>query len=64
MAEGNERTDYVSISNTIIGFILLITLVISTLASVFSVEIVFLVLSFLGVLGAFMSYFLSNVEAE
>ncbi|WP_435414943.1 MFS transporter [Polaribacter aestuariivivens] len=64
MAEGNKRTDYVSVSNTIIGLILLVTGGISALASLFSVELVLLVLSMFGILGAFLSYKLPNVEAE
>ena len=64
MAEGNKRTDYVSVSNTIIGLILLVTGGISALASLFSVELVLLVLSMFGILGAFLSYKLHNVEAE
>ncbi|SFZ91590.1 MFS-type transporter involved in bile tolerance, Atg22 family [Flaviramulus basaltis] len=62
MAEGNKRTDYVSISNTIIGLILLITGGISALASMISTEGIILVLSLLGVLGAYKSYKLPNVE--
>ncbi|QTE23107.1 MFS transporter [Polaribacter cellanae] len=63
MAEGNKRTDYVAVSNTIIGLILLVTGGISALASILSVELVLLVLSLFGLLGAFMSYKLPNVEA-
>ena len=62
MAGGNKRTDYVSVSNTIIGFILLITGGISAAASVISTEGVILILSLFGVLGAYRSYRLPNVE--
>ena len=62
MAEGNKRTDYVSVSNTLIGAILLLTGGVSALASVVSVEGVILVLSLLGIVGAFVSYRLPNVE--
>ncbi len=62
MASGNKRTDYVSISNTIIGFILLITGGISALASLISTEGVILVLSLFGIFGAYRSYRLPNVE--
>ena len=64
MAEGNQRTDFVAISNTIIGFILLITGGLSALASIFSIEAVLLFLSIFGLLGAYKSYQLPNVEAE
>ncbi|MFC4269313.1 MFS transporter [Polaribacter marinivivus] len=62
MAEGNKRTDFVAISNTIIGLILLITGGLSALASIFSVEAVLLLLSLFGVFGAYRSYQLPNVE--
>lgn len=62
MASGNQRTDYVSVSNTVIGAILLITGGLSALASMVSVEGVILVLSLLGVAGAIVSYRLPNVE--
>ncbi|GGW44344.1 MFS transporter [Arenibacter certesii] len=62
MAGGNKRTDYVSVSNTIIGLILLVTGGISAVASIISIEGVILVLSLFGVLGAYKSYKLPNVE--
>lgn len=62
MAEGNKRTDFVAISNTIIGLILLITGGLSALASIFSAEAVLLLLSLFGVFGAYKSYQLPNVE--
>ncbi|MFI8378303.1 MFS transporter [Leeuwenhoekiella sp. NPDC079379] len=62
MAEGNRRTDYVAVSNTLIGFILLITGGISALASLISVEGIIAVLSGLGILGAIKSATLPNVE--
>ena len=62
MANGNERTDYVATSNTLIGLILLITGGISALVSVFSVEGIILALSISGVLGAMVSARLPKVE--
>ncbi|MCW8850885.1 MAG: MFS transporter [Melioribacteraceae bacterium] len=62
MAKGNKRTDYVSVSNTIIGLVLLITGGVSALASVISAEGVLLVLSLFGLAGAFTSHKLPNVE--
>lgn len=62
MAGGNKRTDYVSVSNTLIGLILLITGAISALAALISTEGVILVLSLMGIVGAFRSYRLPNVE--
>ena len=62
MAGGNKRTDYVAVSNTVIGIILLITGGISALISIFSTEIVILILSSFGLLGAFTSFKLPEVE--
>ncbi|WP_430466502.1 MFS transporter [Winogradskyella ouciana] len=62
MANGNERTNYVAVSNTIIGVILLITGGLSALVSVLSIEGVILGLSLLGLLGAYRSYKLPDVE--
>ncbi len=62
MAGGNKRTDYVAVSNTIIGFILLITGGISATAAAISTEGIILVLSLFGVAGAYVSSKLPNVE--
>lgn len=62
MAGGNKRTDYVAVSNTIIGLVLLITGGISALASVISSEGIILVLSLFGLAGAWSSYRLPDVE--
>lgn len=63
MATGNNRTNYVSVSNTVIGLILLVTGGLSALVSLISIEGVILVLSLFGLLGAYQSYRLPNVEA-
>lgn len=62
MAGGNKRTDYVAVSNTLIGIILLITGGISALASIFSVEGIILVLSLFGIAGAYTSSKLPDVQ--
>ncbi len=62
MAGGNKRTDYVAVSNTVIGFILLITGGISALASIISPEGIILVLSLFGLAGAYASAKLPEVE--
>lgn len=64
MATGNDRTNFVSVSNTVIGIILLFTAGLSALVSYFSVEEVVLILSLLGLLGAYRSFNLPNVESE
>lgn len=62
MAGGNKRTDYVAVSNTVIGLVLLITGGISALASVISSEGIILILSMFGLAGAWSSFRLPNVE--
>ena len=62
IASGNERTDYVSTSNTIVGFILLIFGGISALISITSIEAIIFVLSVSGILGCIASTKLPNAE--
>jgi MFS family permease len=62
LAGGNKRTDYVAVSNTVIGVILLITGGISALASMISTKGIILVLSLFGIAGAITSSKLPNVE--
>lgn len=62
MAGGNKRTDYVAVSNTVIGVILLITGGISALVSLISPESVILILSLFGIVGAYFSFSLPEVE--
>ena len=51
IAEGNRRTDYVAVSNTAIGAILLLTGALGALAASFSVPLVILGLSSMGLAG-------------
>jgi len=62
MAGGNRRTDYVAVSNTIIGVVLLITGGISALASFIPAEGIILILSLFGLAGAFTGQKLPEVE--
>lgn len=62
MAGGNKRTDYVAVSNTVIGLVLLITGGISALASVISPVGIILILSLFGLAGAVTSHRLPSVE--
>lgn len=64
MARGNKRTDYVAVSNTIIGIILLITGGISALASMISPESIILLLSLFGLAGAYISVKLPDVQKD
>jgi hypothetical protein len=61
LAQGNRRTDYVAVSNTVIGVILLVLGSLGALAQAFSVPIVVLVLSMLGLFGAALSRWLPEV---
>lgn len=62
LAKGDRRTDYVAVSNTLIGIILLITGGITALLSVVSPEFVILILSLFGFAGAYMSLKLPEVD--
>jgi hypothetical protein len=61
LADGNRRTDYVAVSNTVIGFALLALGGMGAVAQVLSVPFVILVLSVLGLAGAAMSWSLPEV---
>lgn len=62
MAKGNQRTDYVSVSNTLIGGILLLTGFISMLAPWIGVNGIILILSVMGFMGSWMALQLPEVE--
>jgi len=62
MAGGNKRTDYVAVSNTVIGFILLLAGAIGALASFLSPQGIILILSIFGFFGALTSKRLPDVE--
>ncbi|XOB60982.1 MFS transporter [Campylobacterota bacterium DY0563] len=62
LAEGNKRTDYVAVSNTLIGIILLFSGLIGTLSSIISLAGVILFLSILGVIGIVLAYNLPEIE--
>lgn len=61
LAAGNKRTDYVAVSNSVIGVVLLILGGMGALAQLVSVPFVILVLSVLGLAGAAMSRMLPEV---
>lgn len=62
MAEGNKRTDYVSVSNTVIGVLLLMLGSIGLLESFLSTAELILLYSGLGFLGAMSALFLPKTE--
>jgi hypothetical protein len=61
LASGNRRTDYVAVSNSVIGVVLLLLGGMGAVAQLFSVPFVILALSFLGLGGAAMSWSLPEV---
>ena len=61
LALGNRRTDYVAVSNSVIGVALLLLGSMGAVAQAFSVPLVILVLSAFGLGGAFMSWRLPEV---
>ncbi|WP_300428044.1 MFS transporter [uncultured Thalassolituus sp.] len=64
MAEGNRRTDYVSVGNTLIGVILLLMGFISALEPWIGISGVILVLSLMGLAGSLMASRLPEVEQD
>ena len=62
LAGGNRRTDYVAVSNSVIGIVLLLVGLAGLLAQALSVSGVVLLLSIFGLLGAWLS--LRLVETE
>jgi len=61
LAGGNKRTDYVAVSNTVIGFVLLAAGAIGALSSIISISGVIIVLAAMGLAGAWMSSRLPEV---
>jgi hypothetical protein len=62
MAQGNKRTDYVSVSNTVIGILLLMLGSIGLLEVFLSTAQLILLYSLLGLLGAISAIFLPQAE--
>lgn len=61
LATGNKRTDYVAVSNTIIGIILFFTGFIGVLSSFIGLNGIILLLSVVGLIGIIISAFLPDV---
>ena len=64
LATGNRRTDYVAVSNSVIGVVLLLLGGMGAVAQAFSVPVVVLALSLLGLAGAAVSRSLPEVEGR
>lgn len=62
MATGNQRTDYVAVSNSVIGLALLGVGGVGALASLLSISIAILLLSAMGLAGGIMALSLPEVE--
>ena len=62
LADGNRRTDYVAVSNTFIGLLLLLAGVTGALSAYLSLAGIVLLLSCIGLLGAVLSARLNEVE--
>lgn len=62
-AQGNQRIAYVSISNSVIGLLLLFVGVVTSLFSLISISAALLALSIMGVVGAYLSYRLPHTES-
>lgn len=62
IASGNRRTDYVAVSNTLIGVLLLVTGAISAVAAMVSVEAVILLLGISGLVGTWMAWRMPEAE--
>ncbi|MFW5816227.1 MAG: MFS transporter [Wenzhouxiangella sp.] len=61
LAGGNKRTDYVSVSNTVIGVVLLLTGGVGALTSIMPVSGVIVILAAMGLAGAWLSARLPEV---
>ncbi len=55
MAGGNKRTDYVAVSNTVIGALLLLTGLLGSLSSLISIQLTIVLLGLAGLMGAALS---------
>jgi hypothetical protein len=63
LAEGNKRTDYIAVSNTAMGLILLVAGAVTAAAASFGPEVALLLLAGLGVLGVLVAASLPEVSA-
>lgn len=64
LADGNKRTDYVAVSNTIIGIVLLFTGFIGVLSSIIGLNGIILLLSIVGIIGITLASKLPEVQED
>lgn len=62
LAGGNRRTDYVAVSNTVIGIVLLLTGSVGALTTVLPTSGIILILAAMGLSGAWMSAYLPETQ--
>ncbi|WP_419147083.1 MFS transporter [Pseudoalteromonas 'SMAR'] len=61
MAEGNKRTSYVTLSNTIIGLVLLLTSLMGAVAAIYSIEVLLILYVCITIAGVTVTAKLDNV---
>tara|TARA_B100001063_G_scaffold218150_1_gene221296 strand:+ start:2297 stop:3613 length:1317 start_codon:yes stop_codon:yes gene_type:complete len=64
LADGNKRTDYVAVSNTIIGIVLLFAGFVGSLSSTIGLNGIILLLSIIGVIGIILALKLPEVQED
>jgi len=64
LAGGNKRTDYIAVSNTIIGVLLLVTGLIGFMTEIVSLSVVILILAAMGLAGSFLSARLPEISDD
>ena len=64
LAGGNKRTDYVAVSNTVIGIVLLFTGFIGVLSSIIGLSGIIFLLSIMGLIGIILASKLPEIEEE
>jgi len=64
LAGGNKRTEYVAVSNTLIGLILLIAGSVGLLSEIVPLSVVILILAVMGLAGSFMSSRLPEISDD
>lgn len=62
LASGNKRTDYVAVSNTVIGVVLLLAGSVGALTTVMPVSGIIVILALMGLSGAALSYRLPEID--
>ena len=64
LVDGNRRTDYIAVSNTLMGLLLLVVGALSMLLALLSNLVVILVFSLLGMIGVWLAQTLPDVQVQ